>query len=286
LAFGVFEYFFLDTFLKIFGIAEYYIARGTLEDSEHALNVSKGLMVSGFRPEDQGRALLSFLGDHRVSSIFLEPITLGNFGTWVTLWAVVRSLMEGRLYIWSALGGLALLVLSDARFDAFFVVLGVVILITPPRITTLPIFLLPFLVIIALYILAASADPYDGRPMLEGRAIYDRLLYSGRVLSYLDAYNWFGLEAARADVMDAGYAYVISNVGIIGAAVLWILVMSLQGSSRYFFAFRNVAAVYLAASLCISASQFTIKIAALLWFLLGVLSAVRNTEPRGSARLQ
>src|SRR6185295_18861553 len=225
-----------------------------------------------------GRALLPFLGDHRVSSIFLEPITLGNFGTWVALWAVVRSRMEGRLYIWCAFGGLALLVLSDARFDACFLVLGVALLMVPPRITTLPLYLLPFLIVIALYIFAAAAGPFDGRPMLEGVGIYDRLLYCGRVLFFLDPYNWFGLEAARANVMDAGYAYVISNAGIIGFAALWILFMSLEGSNRYFYAFRNVIAVYLAALFCISASQFTIKIAALLWFLLGVLSVARVND--------
>lgn len=286
LAFALFEYFFLDTFLKIFGVVEYYIARGTLADLEHTLNVSKGLMISGFRPEGQGgRALLPFLGDHRVSSIFLEPITLGNFGTWVTLWAVIRSRMEGKLYLWCALGGLALLILSDARFDAGFLILAVILLMLPPKITTIPLFLLPFVIILALYILAVWAGPFDGRPILQGVGVYDRLLYCGRVLFFLDGYNWFGFEAARANVMDAGYAYVISNAGIIGFAALWILFMSLEGSNLYFYAFRNVLAVYLAALLCISASQFTIKMAALLWFLLGVLSVVKaNGSTRSVAR--
>jgi putative polymerase len=153
----------------------------------------------------------------------------------------------------------------------------------PARYTTLPLFLLPFIVAIGLYLLAAAAGPFDGRPLLQGVGIYDRLLYSGRVMSFLDAYNWFGLKAARANVMDAGYAYVISYAGIIGYGALWLLFMSLEGANRYFYRFRNVAAVFLAALLCISASQFTIKMAGLLWFLLGVLSAVKES---GSARVQ
>ena len=100
LSFALFEFFFLNTFLEVFGVAKYYIARGTLESSNSALNISQGLMVSGVRPADQGRTLLSFLGDHRVSSLFLEPISLANFGALVTLWAVVRSRMEGKFYIW------------------------------------------------------------------------------------------------------------------------------------------------------------------------------------------
>jgi putative polymerase len=283
LIFAVLEFFFLDAFLAVFNVVEYYIARGTLESSDWALNVSRGLMVSGLRPADQGRSLLTFLGDHRVSSIFLEPISLGNFGTLVTLWAVVRSRMEGRLYVWCALAGLVLLVLSDGRFDGGFVALGVVTLMMSPRVTTLLVVPLPFIVMLALYLFGASADPSIGVPELEGRAAYDRLLYSGRALFDFDAYNWFGLKASRAQTFDAGYAYLISNIGILGFAALWILFMLLRGSSRYYFSFRNVTAVYLAALLCISNSAFTIKVAAVLWFLLGVLSAFErrpNPFPR------
>ena len=279
LIFAAFEYFSLTSFLKVFGVAEYYIARGTLEVSDWALDVSQGLMVSGFRPGDQGRTLLPFLGDHRVSSLFLEPSSLGNYGTLVTVWAVVRSRMEGRLFLWCALGGLALLVLSDTRFDAYFLVLGVLVLIAPPRLTTPAMFLLPFVTILALYLLGAShAKSPNEIPMVEGREVYDRLLYSGRVLFDFDVYNWFGLEASRGQTFDSGYGYVISNVGIIGFVALWTLFMSLQGSNRFFYSFRNVTALYFTTLLCISASQFTIKIAAMLWFLLGVLSVMKTAD--------
>jgi len=183
--------------------------------------------------------------------------------------------MEGKLFIWCGLGGLMLLILSDTRFDAYFLVLAVPILMMSPRITTPLAAVLPFIVIIGLYILGASADHYNGLTALSGRGLHDRLVYSGGFLFDFNVFNWFGLES-RAYTEDSGYAYVISNVGIMGLAVLWILFMSLEGWSRYFFAFRNVAAFYFIALSCISASYFTIKIAALLWFLLGVLSGVNG----------
>jgi len=272
LIFAAFEFFFLDAFLAVFNVADYYIARGTLESSNSALNISQGLMVSGVRPADQGRSILPFLGDHRVSSLLLEPVTLGNFGTLVTLWAVVRSRMEGKLYVLSALGGLALLVLSDGRFDVGFLFIGLIMLLIPPRLTTLIVLPLPFIVMLALYLLGASADHHGGLPDLEGRTFYDRLFYCGRVLYDFDVYNWFGLQDSRAPTFDAGYAYVISGIGILGFAALWLLFTSIPGSNRYYFSFRNVTAVYFALLLCLSNSPFTIKIAALLWFLLGVLS--------------
>jgi putative polymerase len=286
LAFALFEYFFLDAFLKVFGIAEYYIARGTVEASDWARNVSQGLMVSGLRPAEQGRTLFPLLGGHRISSLFLEPSTLGNYGTLVALWAALRSRMEGRLFVGLALGGFALLILSDTRFNAYFVLLALPFLLAPPRLTTPAVLLLPFATMLALYLLAASsAGSFNSVPMVEGREAYDRLLYSGRVLFDFNAYNWLGLEVSRAQTFDTGYGYVISNIGIIGFAALWALFMSLQGSNRFFYAFRNVLAVYFAALLCISASQFTIKVAALLWFLLGVLSVVKATDGGRSRRV-
>ena len=106
----------------------------------------------------------------------------------------------------------------------------------PPRITTLLVFPLPFIVILALYFFGASADQHNGAPeIVEGRGAYDRILYCARVLFDFDAYNWFGLEASRAQTFDAGYAYVISNIGIIGLAALWILFMSPPGIEPLFF---------------------------------------------------
>jgi putative polymerase len=58
--------------------------------------------------------------------------------------------------------------------------------------------------------------------------------------------------------------------------------MTLRGRSAQFYAFRNVAAMYYAVILCISNSPFTIKTAALLWFLLGVLA--HEPERRGALR--
>ena len=280
LAFALFEYFFLDSFLSVFDVAKYYFARGTLDASKAAValsqGVSEGLMVSGVRPTDQGRTLLPFLGDHRVSSLFLEPSTLGNFGMLVTLWAFVRSRMAGRLYVWCALFGLALVILSDTRFDAYFLLLALSILILPPRLVTPAVLVLPFVTILALCALAATGPAFHGAPALDGLGIYDRLLYSGRILWSFDIYNWFGLEPSNSQTFDSGYGYIISNIGLVGFALLWALFMSLKGANSSFDAFRNVLAVYFATLLCISASVFTIKLAAMLWFLLGALSLAKD----------
>ena len=158
LFFALFEYLFLDTYLKIFSITDYYVARGTLDAADPSLQWANGLMLSGIRPEDQGgRVLLPFLGVHRVSSLFLEPIGLGNFGCVVVFWAIARSKMEGQARIWSVAAGIALIILSDGRFNAYFLCLGILILLISPRITTPVVLASPFVLIFGLWLAAANA---------------------------------------------------------------------------------------------------------------------------------
>ena len=281
LAFALFEYFFLDAYLRIFAVVEYYVARGTLDAANPALQWANGLMLNGIRPEELGgRVLLpSLLNEHRVSSLFLESISLGNFGSLVVFWAILRSSMERRLRFWSVAAGIAMIILADNRFNATFLGLGLLILLITPRLTTPAVFVMPIVVVGGLC-LEALTSPVQYEPYLEGTTFQDRLLFSGRILADLDFLNWLGIGATTAYTLDTGYAYVISGLGVVGFAVAWCWLMSLKGNNRYFYAFRNTVAAYFAALLCISQSQFTIKTAALLWFLLGVLSMARDAASR------
>lgn len=284
-AVALFEYFFLDAYLGVLKVTEYYVARGTLDAQDPSLQWASGLMVSGIRPPEQGRELLPFLGDHRISSIFLEPIGLGNFGSVVAFWGIARSAMDRRPRLWTILAGIALIILSDTRFNAYFLGIGIVLLLINPRITTPAIVAMPFVIIFGLYLAAANAAPTN-IPFLDGLSLQDRLLYSGRVLLDFDLHNWLGIEAARTQTFDAGYAYVISNIGLFGFALFWFWFMTLGGQSRYFYAFRNANAAYFAALFAISASQFTIKTAALLWFAMGALSMARDEARKALPRAQ
>jgi putative polymerase len=272
---ALFEYFFLDTFLKYFSIAQYYIARGTLEETNAILDYAGGLMANGIRPPDQGRELpLPFLGNHRVSSIFLEPISLGNFGCIVTLWALVRSSMERRFYFWTILSALALIGLSDTRFDAYFLVLGIIMLILPLYISTPAAAAMPIVIILGLMIFAITSDNVSD--FITGLGTYHRLLYSGHVLVDFDILNWLGMSHSRLQTFDAGYGYIISNAGIVVLLLFGWLFMSLKGPDRYFYSFRNASVAYYATLFCISASQLTIKTASLHWLLIGTLAAAKH----------
>lgn len=276
---GLFEFFFLDVFLKYFNVIGFYIARGTVADTESAHLAGGGLMVSGLRPESQGRELLPFwlLGGHRVSSMFLEPSSLGNYGIIVGLWAVLRSRMDGRFWWGLFLLGICCIVLADTRFAAIFLVLGILILFLPPNIGAMLAAAMPFLAILLLLVVVKPAD-------MTANDAQGRLGYAAYVFSQFDILNWIGLAESREQTFDAGYGYLLSNIGIFGVLALWLCFMSLSGRTTYFYTFRNAVGAYLAILFLISQSQMTIKTAALLWLLLGAVSVFEEERQPGGLR--
>jgi putative polymerase len=278
---ALFEYFYLDIFLQYFDIIHYYIARGTLQESKEVLLASGNLMVSGIRPQGQGRELFSFLGDHRVSSIFLEPVGLGCFGIIVFMWGIVMSRSEHRFRFGLLSAGLLFIILADSRFGALFSVFVLILMMLPPRVSTIAAALLPGAIIAALVV--AGQLIHNFPPNLENTTS-GRLIYSAQVLSEFDFFHWLGFKVSNLQTSDAGYAYIISSIGLFGLAVFWCIVLCIRGPSLEFILFRNASAAYFAVMSCVGNSQLTIKTASLLWFLLGVLSVARGADNRVVAK--
>ena len=275
------EYFYLDIFLQYFDVVHYYMARGTLQESKQVLLASGNLMVSGIRPQGQGRELFSFLGDHRVSSIFLEPIGLACFGIIAFMWGIVRSRSEHRLRFGLLSAGLLFIILADSRFGALFSVFVLILTMLPTRISTIAASILPGAAIAALVV---SGQLIHNFPTELENTASGRLIYSAQVLTEFDFFNWLGFKVSNLQTFDAGYGYLISSIGLFGLAVYWCIFMSMHGPSREFIWYRNASAAYFAAMSCIGQAQFTIKTASLLWFLLGVLSVARGGANALSAK--
>lgn len=267
---GLFEYLLPDLFTRFCNIASFYVERGTMEMSQAPQ--SSSLFVSGMRPEGAGggRNLLPFLGNHRVSSIFLEPVSAGNFGIIVFLWALIRSKMERRLF-WGLFAAAAFaIIMSDSRFGAYFCAIALVLSLIPSAIRLVVVAAAP---IAGLLTIAFMPDILSQQFGISNGFI-GRIIMSGEILSRFDVLNWFGLRAPEFMMADSGYAYSVASIGLIGIALFWIMLLSTEGRSRFFYTFRDLAAAYVAFLLCISNSPYTIKTGALLWFLTGVLSTV------------
>ena len=281
LSFAAFEYFYLATFLTYFDVLKYYIARGTIaeSDSAHAFLAASGLYFSGVRPEAQGRALLPFLGDHRVSSIFLEPISLGYFGIILVLWGVIRSQIDNKIHFVALVTGLLSIVLADSRFGTCVIIVAVILSFMPSRLSQLGVLVIPVIVVFGLVLAPEFFD------LSSGLGFSGRISYSSRVLAGFDVWNWLGFKASKMNTFDSGYAYVFSGIGVAGFVIFWVIFLSIKGRSVYFYVFRNASAAYFAIALCIGEGQLTIKTASILWFMMGALAITWIPErQRKSAR--
>ena len=272
IAVGVFEYFFPAVFTRFFNVASFYIERGAMGSAQ--AQQSSNLFVSGMRPEGAsgGRGLLPFLGNHRVSSIFLEPVSAGNFGIVVFMWALVRSLMERRIFGGLMASGVLIIIMSDSRFGANFCVLCLLLAVLPAAIRTAGVAVLPAFALMGVVLLPGPLSAHYG----VDNGFIGRIILSGRILERFDLLNWLGLQTPNFPTADSGYAYALAGVGILGLIIFWTMLLLLKGSSSRFYLFRDMAGAYFAALLCISNSPFTIKTGALLWFLVGVLSRAES----------
>jgi putative polymerase len=263
-AIALFEYLFVDVYLRYFNIIMYYVARGSVATDRLEI-LSTNLFESGTRPE--GRALFPVLGDHRVSSIFLEPVSPGNFAVILFLWAIVRLKFEKMLCAALFLMAIFLIIMADNRFGVYLCVSALGVFLLPSSFVYVLVACLPFVGMCALLGIAYSFEDF----MIDN-SFLGRLVLSGSVLLAFDLPTWFGIGGSARSAFDSGYGYVISQVGILGFAIFWFVFMTLKSANHQFFMFRSLTGLYLATVLCVSYSPFTIKTAALLWFLLGALA--------------
>jgi putative polymerase len=277
---GAFEYFFPDVFTHFFNVAGFYIERGTMSATQSP--GSSNLFVSGMRPEGAsgGRGLFPIIGNHRVSSIFLEPVSAGNFGIVVFLWALVRSFMERRIFWWLFASAALIIVMADSRFGANFCALCLLLAFLPAAIRTATVSVLPLFALLALLLLPGPLSAHY--PVDNG--FIGRIILSGGILERFDALNWLGLKAPDFITSDSGYAYTLGGFGIVGLIAFWTMLLLTKSPGGRFYLLRDLTGAYFAVLLCISNSPFTIKTGALLWFLTGLLS--RGDNPQSATRLR
>ncbi|GBQ87323.1 surface polysaccharide polymerase [Gluconacetobacter johannae DSM 13595] len=285
LAVGFVELVFTQAFAQAFNIWDYYVQKGVI--SSDTVNYSNtNLFLSGNRGAGAGRTFFeSVFGPHRVSSIFLEPDSLGNFSAVVFAWCLsVSKNRPGRrcvmLYILAAL----CFVLADSRFASGCCALMLMLRLTPLCRVALVTFLLPLLVATALTLVGSFHELPGVLPAILKDDLSGRLVFSGRLLDYWHVGQWFGMAPSQVYTSDTGYAYVLNNLGAILTLFYLGLFAFRPPRSREGEIMRAMMSVYFATSLCIGASVFTIKTAALLWFLYGTTEAGPAAPDGASAR--
>jgi putative polymerase len=270
---GLFEYFAVETYLNFFNVLGYYLSRGAIRVQE-AYGQTRGLFISGVRPEP--RTILSFLGQHRVSSVFLEPVSAGNFGVIIYAWTLYRSGM--RLRWLTMAGGLSVIVMADARFGLYTCILMTVM--RPffqiiPRTVWL---VLPFFALAVFAIYGLSTGTHGGPNDISGRFQVTAFL-----LTQLSASVVFGAEVTDQFTADSGFAYTLTQFGIFGFLGLWALFVYAPAKTTKAWNFHCMAIIYFLLLMIISNSGYSLKTAGLLWFMLG---SANGFSPKGDEEAQ
>ncbi len=272
---GLWEMFALPSFERVFDIYGYYVSKGTLS-AAHAGDTGTRLAENGVRPAGDGRQLFpGLLGLHRVGSVFLEPISAGNFTVICVAWVLARGKLrrDGWLLM---LVALTIGVLADDRFSVVSSAAVAMMLLSGAWRSRVLVAALPFAMLALLLTVGLTSTAEVDN------SIGGRLVGSGRLLADWPVTAWLGLTAPGSVSADTGYSYVIGDLGIVTAAALWLVAALRRRGAAAARMFAAIA-VYFTLSLSTSSSCLSIKTAALLWFLSGTLAG-ETARTRSSAR--
>ncbi|KAF3996300.1 polysaccharide polymerase [Glaciimonas immobilis] len=266
LVFGLFELLFLDSFSRIFNIFSYYVSQGSLVAGS---NWSKGsvLGLNGMRPEGIGRTILpALLGSHRVSSIFLEPVSLGNFAVIVGAWGLSKRREEIKEMLFFLLAAAMMITLSDSRYGMITVAALVLMRCLPFSKKNVWMIVMPLL---SVGMLLGIALFFDGG---YGDNVIGRLYVSGKMLLKSSLGMIFGVEGFDMSFGDMGYQSLLTRLGVVLCLSLWAAFWMLRMEDERGDRFRSYITLYMSLILCVSGtSLFALKTAGILWFLVGCL---------------
>jgi putative polymerase len=262
---GVLEVFSPDTYGEIFKILDYYV--NTRDFAANSFwNTESTLFVSATRP---GARFFSFVDWHRASSIFLEPVSLGNYCVVAAILIVAcwhdMSISTRSYFIASTL---FLLIGSDGRLAAVSIVIVLFSVVILHNISSrwsvsyLPAILLLSTGYVGIF---GNNEGYDN--------FVGRVAGTIDALSKIDFFGLIGLNARAAEnAADFGIVYFILSQSLIGVIVIWLAVfLCARGRTSPSRIYVHAIAIFIPLNLMVSYSFFSIKVASLIWFFYGYL---------------
>jgi putative polymerase len=254
-----------ESFSEIFQVLRYYV--NTRDFSAGVFwNADSNLFLSATRP---GERFFSFIDLHRLSSIFLEPVSLGNYCVIVVI-LLIACWREMSVAVRCYLAGstLALLIGCDGRLATLSIVIISIALIFLRKLSSrwsvlyLPMMILASAALVGFLNLGPMNDNFGGR-----------LAASIDTLSDVSLLGLAGLDAEASDgAADSGIAYFVLTQSIVGVMIIWSAVCLLPiGRSENTRLYIHGIAMFIPLNLMVSYSFFSIKVASLIWFAYGYL---------------
>lgn len=268
---GIWELLNPDGFGWLFNPRSYYInTRGLTDDAFWA---GGSLYVSSVRAE--GRLLLSWTDFHRGSSIFLEPVSLGNWTILVTIllmtfWKRLSVLARTLLIVGNIIG----LCVCDGRLA---LVTNCILVASLPVLRFLPSALAALAPV--LFAVAALGLDHFGYLTEHGDTFAGRLRFSLDVMAATTLPGALGLEPLDPAWWDAGFTYIMQSQSLPVALLLWgALMLSSIGEDAEGRRYKFGTAIFITLCLSVSYSFLSIKVVGLLWAFYGALWAQAQAQ--------
>jgi putative polymerase len=273
----LFEALFTSAYSGLLDVRQYYIDTRAFEETSF-WDATSDLFVSATRPEAR---FFNFIDLHRVSSVFLEPVSLGNYVIIMTTFLCANfSRFSVRYRAFLLIGIVIALVGCDGRLAAICSAVIVLVTLVAPRLPTkIALLYLPAVVIWAVvFVLTTHPNPLEDN-------FSGRVAYCVDLLASYDVADWLGLsDRFIGNASDSGIAYIVATQSVIGVALFWVL-LNFEADEHWpsQIKFTQGLCVYVALSMLVSYSLFSIKTAALLWFIHGSLQrrGARAVHPSG-----
>ncbi len=255
-----------DLYSTIFHVKEYYVnTRGM--SSEEFTNAESTLFVSATRPDAR---FFPFFDLHRLSSIYLEPVSLGNFAILMVAFTMAfwpRLSLRQRVFM--ALSIVLLLFASDGRLSAVASVLVVAICLVGRALPRNAAMVYLPVVTGATVAAAVIGDFKIGTDDLQGR-----LAHTSHYLAEMSLSDFLGAsDLMLSAAEDSGIIYVMLTQSFLGLLVWWgLVVAAMPETSSVHRNYKNGICLYMALIMMISFAFVTIKTASVMWFIYGFLA--------------
>ncbi|WP_297813170.1 hypothetical protein [uncultured Methylophaga sp.] len=270
------EIFATEAYVWLFEPEQYFFKTRGIEPFEYS---DSGLFRNSLGYSS--RFSFNFLSSHRISSLFLEQVSLANFAMVTLIFLMGFSQQMGKkAVLFFLLGSVFLILTNDTRTGALFALAMIPCFYLSPlfprwfAVTFIPVLLLLSTVLFYDPSQTSLSDSFAGRI---GFTLY---LLSEADLPTLLTGNLAGIHS----VADSGYSYLIYATSLFGLILFWLYVALVvrsdqPASKRYVFAMNG----FIAVNLMIGAAVFTIKIAAPMWMMMGYLYKQANLPDKRGA---
>lgn len=228
------------------------------------------------RPGD--RYILPSIGWNRASSLFLEPLSLGNYFSFAVL-AVLMFWRDwsGAMRLFMLVSTAVILVGCDGRFAGTSAML---LLLLAPLLRRLPAALAVLYLPVGVGLARLLSQWLDWRPVNDD--FPGRMARGMKQLFRLDWADLSGFSIPTPALADSGIAYLVMAQSLVGVVMLHLLLF-LQPAMRRpeQRLYLHATALTFALSILVSISMLSIKTAGFYWFLMGVVIV---STPREMAR--